>query len=57
MPELWTIKQVCGLLKVHKATIYRWMKRGDFPKPAVKKYGTHRWNADDVKKVVASDSK
>lgn len=54
MAELWTIKQICIALKVSKRTIYRWIKLGDFPKPAVKKHGTYRWNADDVKKSCAN---
>lgn len=54
MAELWTIKQVCALLHVHKATIYRWIKADEFPKPALKKFGTYRWNAEDVKKFVAT---
>ena len=52
MPELLTMKQIAKRFQVHKATIYRWIKANEFPKPAVKKRGTYRWDADEINKVV-----
>ena len=42
MPELLTMKQIAKRFQVHKATIYRWIKANEFPKPAVKKRGMEK---------------
>jgi len=33
--KLMRIKEVCDLLKVSRATIYRWVEEGKFPEPVV----------------------
>lgn len=41
-------KEVCELLNIDKATLYRWTKAGKFPK-AVKIGRTVRYKAEEVK--------
>lgn len=45
--ELLTVKQVAGLFKVHRNTIYRRVKSGEFP-PPFKVLGRPRWKAEDI---------
>lgn len=50
--EFLTIKDVCARIKVGRATIYRWIKSGNFPAP-VKLNGdvqqsAARWSAQVV---------
>jgi excisionase family DNA binding protein len=47
------MKEICRRLKVHKATIYRWIKAGEFPEPSLKKFGTRRWDAAQIDKFDA----
>lgn len=43
-----TASQAAELHGVHRATIYRWMTRGIFPAPTVKKGRTVRWSRAEV---------
>jgi predicted DNA-binding transcriptional regulator AlpA len=51
--QLFTIKEVCGLLKIHPATAWRLSAmaeagHGDFPKPLRLSAKIVRWRASDV---------
>lgn len=47
--ELLTKKQVADALKIHIDTVYRWVKAGRFPAPAMIG-GRPRWRAEDIQK-------
>ena len=50
--DLVTFNQVANRLKIHRTTLHRWIKRGDFPKP-VKLNGFHnRYRAAEVDRWV-----
>ena len=49
--ELLTKKQVAAAMKVHIDTVYRMVKQGRFPPPAVIG-GRPRWRVDDVQNYV-----
>ncbi|TCL01201.1 AlpA family transcriptional regulator [Shimia isoporae] len=48
------IKTVCATLCRSRASIYRDIKRGDFPKPE-KRGGSSRWRVSDLNKIVAAE--
>lgn len=50
-----TIKDVCGLLRLNRSTIYRQIKEGVFPRP-IKIGKAARWRASDFKEFLESDS-
>ena len=43
-----TASQAAALQGVHRATIYRWIARGMFPAPKVKRGRTVRWSRAEV---------
>lgn len=48
------IKTVCATLSRSRASIYRDIERGDFPKP-IKRGHSSRWRVSDLNKILASD--
>jgi prophage regulatory protein len=48
MDKLLVSKDVCALLRVSEATLYRMVKRGDFPAPLRLGLRTVRWRESDV---------
>nr|WP_319949452.1 AlpA family phage regulatory protein [uncultured Shimia sp.] len=48
------IKAVCATLARSRASIYRDIKRGEFPQP-IKRGHSSRWRVSDLNKIVASD--
>jgi prophage regulatory protein len=53
LPMLMRIKDVCDLLKISRATVYRWVEEGKFPEPVVLgqedgKRSAIRWYTHDV---------
>ncbi len=47
--SLLTITEVADQLKIHRATLHRWVKAGDFPRP-IKINGYHnRYRATEVR--------
>ncbi|HDZ39798.1 MAG TPA: AlpA family phage regulatory protein [Marinobacter sp.] len=49
--KLVSLKTVCETLCRSKASIYRDISRGDFPKP-IKLGGSSRWRASDLNKIL-----
>jgi|TARA_B100001057_G_scaffold422213_1_gene443604 prophage regulatory protein len=52
-PQLMRLKDVCSLLSISKATVYRWVDEGKFPEPVVLgqeegKRSAVRWYMTDV---------
>lgn len=47
------IKTVCATLARSRASIYRDIERGDFPKP-IKRGHSSRWRVSDLNRIVAS---
>lgn len=47
MPELLRLSQILDCIPVHRATIYREIKRGRFPKP-IKMGRTSIWRRDSI---------
>lgn len=43
-----TDKQVAERFSVHRATPWRWVERGDFPKPVRLSPGCTRWRESDI---------
>ena len=41
-------KQVAGRYSVHRATPWRWVERGVFPKPVKLSPGCTRWRESDI---------
>lgn len=41
-------KEICDVLKIHKTTLWRKVKRGEFPQP-MKIGKTHRWSVSELK--------
>jgi predicted DNA-binding transcriptional regulator AlpA len=50
------IKTVCFTLSRSRASIYRDINRGDFPKP-IKLGGSSRWRVSDLNKAIGSDTR
>ncbi|EEX08349.1 conserved domain protein [Ruegeria lacuscaerulensis ITI-1157] len=48
------IKTVCAVLCRSRASIYRDIERGDFPKP-IKRGHSSRWRASDLNRIIAQD--
>ena len=48
LPLLLDAKAVAGLLSISKATLYRMIDRGDFPRPKPVSVGTVRWKRETV---------
>lgn len=48
------IKTVCAVLCRSRASIYRDIERGDFPKP-IKRGNSSRWRASDLNRIIAQD--
>lgn len=48
------IKTVCTTLARSRASIYRDIERGDFPKP-IKLGGSSRWRLSDLEKIIGRD--
>lgn len=49
------IKTVCAVLCRSRASIYRDIQRGDFPKP-IKLRGSSRWKLSDLSRVMNGES-
>ncbi len=47
MSKFLSMAKVCERFGVHRATIYRWCKRGRFPQP-IMLFGTPRWTEDGI---------
>lgn len=52
-PQLMKLKEVCEMLTISRATIYRWVDEGKFPEPVVLgkedgKRSAVRWYKTDV---------
>ena len=45
------LKTVCNTLSRSRASIYRDIKRGDFPEP-IKLGGSSRWRLSDLNKII-----
>lgn len=53
LDRLVDIEAVCQALSRSKASIYRDIKRGDFPKP-IKRGGSSRWLVSDLNKIFSN---
>ena len=47
---LFTDKQIAKRLGISRATTWRWVKKGDFPKPIKISDGCTRWRKTDLEK-------
>lgn len=52
--RLVNIKTVCATLDRSRASIYRDIKRGDFPEP-IKQGHSSRWRVSDLNQIIAPD--
>ena len=48
--QMLTCRDLQDLLKISKATIYRWMEADDFPKPLHLGANMVRWRSTDIEK-------
>jgi excisionase family DNA binding protein len=46
--ELFTAREICRLLKISRATLDRWLRRGRFPEPYRLSGQTRRWSWGQV---------
>jgi prophage regulatory protein len=51
--QMLTCRDLEELLKISKATIYRWMEADDFPKPLHLGAKMIRWRSTDIEKWLA----
>lgn len=49
-------RQLAERFGVHRATIWRWVQSGDFPKPVQLSTGTTRWSLDTIEAYEARRS-
>ena len=55
-PKLFSVKDLCEALHVHRSTIYEWRKEGKIPEP-VKRWGSQRYDWETVKKALGEKKK
>ena len=48
------LEEVLGLVSLSRATLYRMMSRGEFPRPARVGVRAARWRSDEVEEWLAS---
>ena len=53
MPELLTVKQLCGLLKLSRARVYAHVSSGRIPKPIHIAPRCPRWRRDVIEEWLA----
>ena len=47
--KLYTKRDIEDIFKISRATVYRWCREGDFPKPFNCKKGSRQyWRAEDI---------
>jgi prophage regulatory protein len=51
--QMLTCRDLQELLKISKATIYRWVEAGEFPKPLHLGASMVRWRSTDIEKWLA----
>lgn len=54
--RLLSVKQVCEMVSVNDSTIWRWAKKGLFPRPIKVGPMTTRWKSDEVEKWLKHQS-
>jgi len=54
MQAYWTDKEIAARLGVARASIWRWVSEGRFPKPIKLTSGCTRWRREDVEAWEAS---
>lgn len=47
-PTYFNDRQIADRFGVHRATVWRWVQRGEFPKPVRLTAGITRWLVTDV---------
>ena len=52
-PQLLRRQEVEAELNISRATIYRWINKGDFPAPIRLSKNMVRWNRSEVKNLLA----
>lgn len=52
--KLYTMKEVCGLLKKSRTTLWRWIRLGHFPQPLKIGPNSLAWTEDQVTQWIAS---
>jgi prophage regulatory protein len=52
--ELYTMKEVCGLLKKSRTTLWRWIRSGHFPQPLKIGPNSLVWTEDQVTQWIES---
>jgi len=52
--KLYTMKEVCGLLKKSRTTLWRWIRSGHFPQPLKIGPNSLAWTEDQVTQWIAS---
>ena len=51
--RLYTKKDIEDIFKISRATVYRWCREGDFPKPFNCKKGSRQyWRAEDIERFI-----
>ncbi len=51
--KLYTKKDIEDIFKIRTATVYRWVREGDFPKPFNCKKGSRQyWRAEDIERLI-----
>jgi excisionase family DNA binding protein len=53
LPELLTVNEVAALLRVHKNTLYKWIREGSIESLMVGK--TIRFRRDDIERLLAGE--
>jgi len=57
MREILSIGQVADLFQVHRVTIWRWVKAGEFPKPDINISAHYKlWKRETVEQVLATEA-
>lgn len=54
--KLFTVKELCKELHVHRSTIYEWRKEGKLPEP-IKRWGSPRYDWEQVKEALGENKK
>lgn len=55
--ELLTLKEACGILKVHPNTLRKWDKKGILKAVRFGQRGDRRYRRGDIEKLTANDRK
>ena len=53
MPELLTVKDVCGILKLSRSRLYAHVESGRIPKPLYIAPKVPRWRRDAIERWIA----